>query len=82
MTLAALHDHQQEHNRVALSALRTIAKQWQLPFTAVRGRFIDGDYPITAEFWRLIHARYPAQFLRVNWCHGCRKFGFEVKLAS
>lgn len=82
MNLHALHEHRQEDNRIAVSALRTIAKNWHLPYPAVRGRLIDGDYPVTAEFWRLINSRYPNQFVGIDWYHCCRKFTFKIRLAS
>lgn len=82
MDFKALHAHQEEYHRIAVNALRIIATYMDLSYRQVRNRFIDGDVQVTDFFWTFIHEYYPGQFLRVNWCHGCRKFGFEIKLAS
>jgi len=74
--------HQHEMHTIAMDALRIVARTWRTPYPIIRDRFIGGDFPITAEFWRVVHARYPGRFAGVDWCHGCRKFNLHPRLLS
>lgn len=83
MNHTALHEHHKADHQLARDALRAVARSFRISYPIARGRFIDGDWMVTAEFWRQIHARRPGQhFVGISWCHSCRMFSFSHHLAS